>query len=145
MIYQATQFNRDGQQLLFLPGIFNEALGLLFEAQEYFQTRGMEDQATITANFRLQYANEMGRITLRLTSVMAWLMVRRAVYSGRIDEEKAQSAYRLEAQDVCLIHNKSILENLPYYLSYLSDRSLGIYERIQRLDTMAYEPKSLPH
>lgn len=125
-------------QLLFLPGVFNETLSLLFDAHHYFQSRGPEDQATIAPALRLTYSNEMTRVTMRLTSVMAWLMVRRAVYAGRIEEEKASDAYRLDGAEACLTHEPEVLSNMPYYLNYLSERSLGLYERIHRLDRMAY-------
>lgn len=132
------------QQLLFLPGVFNETLSLLFDAHHYFQNRGEEDQATIGNGLRLHYSNEMTRVTMRLTSVMAWLMVRRAIYAGRIDEEKAAQNYRLDGSEICLSHDPVLLENLPYYLNYLSERSHNLYERIHRLDAMAYGEHAAP-
>jgi hypothetical protein len=75
---------------------------------------------------------------MRLTSVMAWLMVRRAVYAGRIEEEKASDSYRLDGAEICLKHLPDALVAMPYYLNYLSERSLNLYERIHRLDGMAY-------
>lgn len=133
-------------QLLFLPGVFNETLSLLFDAHHYFQSRGIEDQATIPESLKMAYSNEMTRVTMRLTSVMAWLMVRRAVYAGRIEEDKASDCYRLDGADVCLNHMPEILSNMPYYLGYLSERSLQLYERIHRLDGMAYgDQASAPH
>ena len=125
-------------QLLFLPGVFNETLSLLFDAHHYFQSRGTEDQAVIAPELRMHYSNEMTRVTMRLTSVMAWLMVRRAVYAGRIDEEKASDSYRLDGADVCLNHLPELLEAMPYYLRHLSERSHAIYQRVHRLDSMAY-------
>lgn len=125
-------------QLLFLPGVFNETLSLLFDAHHYFQSRGIEDQATIAPNMKMLYSNEMTRVTMRLTAVMAWLMVRRAIYAGRIEEEKASDCYRLDGAEICLNHAPEVLAEMPYYLSYLSERSLGLYERIHRLDSLAY-------
>lgn len=125
-------------QLLFLPGVFNETLSLLFDAHHYFQSRGTEDQATIAPDQRIHYANEMTRVTMRLTSVMAWLMVRRAIYAGRIDEEKAADSYRLDGADICLHQAPEVLREMPYYLNYLSERSLEVYSRVHRLDQMAY-------
>ncbi len=128
----------DDTQLLFLPGVFNETLALLFDAHHYFQSRGAEDQASIGPELRITYANEMTRVTMRLTAVMAWLMVRRAIYAGRIDEEKAADSYRLDGADICLNHLPDVLANMPYYLNYLSERSHAVYTRIHRLDAMAY-------
>ena len=124
--------------LLFLPGVFNETLSLLFDAHQYFQSRGVEEQATIEPASRMHYASEMSRVTLRLTSVMAWLMVRRAVYAGRIAEEHASDDYRLNGKDACLGLPQEYKDAMPYYLNYLSDRSRGLYERVERLDELAY-------
>jgi hypothetical protein len=125
-------------QLLFLPGIFNETLALLFDAHHYFQSRGAEEQATLEPTQRPVYASEMTRVTMRLTSVMAWIMVRRAINAGRIEQEKAAEDYRLDGSDICLDAPFGALESLPYYLGYLSDRSRELYERIYRLDKLAY-------
>lgn len=135
---QVARHNTNDNQLLFLPGVFNETLSLLFDAHHYFQSRGALDQATIAPNMQLQYSNEMTRVTMRLTSVMAWLMVRRAVYAGRIEEEKANTEYRLDGAEICLNHHPEVLMEMPQYLCQLSERSLKIYERIHRLDHMAY-------
>ena len=123
--------------LLFLPGVFNETLGLLFDAHHYFQSRGAEEQATIEPAKRPFYVSEMSRVTMRLTR----LMVRRAVYAGRIEEEKASTSYRLDNADTCLEHNPETLAEMPYYLGYLSDRSHELFERISRLDQLAYGTK----
>ncbi|MFM9890574.1 MAG: DUF1465 family protein [Rickettsiales bacterium] len=131
-------------QLLFLPGVFNETLGLLFDAHQYFQSRGADDQSQIPEEARPVYAHEMTRVTMRLTSVMAWIMVRRAVYAGRIEEEKASDSYRLDGVDVCMEHHPDVLSAMPHYLGYLSDRSHELYTRVHRLDRMAYG-ESKPH
>lgn len=122
-------------QVLFLPGVFNETLGLLFEAHQYFETRGQLEQIGIAAEKRMTYAHEMSRVTTRLTSVMAWLMVRRAIHYGEMDASAAD-LYHLDGEDVCLEHHPTLLAGLPYYLMYLSERSLSLYERVHRLDTL---------
>ncbi len=128
------------QHLLFLPGVFNETLALLFDAHHYFQSRGAQDQAVLSSDGgqAMLFAQEMSRVTLRLTSIMAWLMVRRAIHSGRIEEAKAAERYRLEGGDICLEAAKENLARMPHYLAQLSERSLEIYTRVHRLDTMAY-------
>lgn len=125
-------------QLLFLPGVFNETLALLFDAHHYFQSRGADEQASLTFQERPIYATEMTRVTMRLTSVMAWIMVRRAVHAGRVEEEKAAQDYRLDGTEVCLEMSEEIA-SMPYYLNYLSDRSHSLYERVWRLDQLAYK------
>lgn len=129
--------SNDGQ-LLFLPSIFNETLALLFDAHHYFQSRGAIDQSAIELPTRTDYASEMTRITLRLTSIMAWLMVRRAIYAGRLEDDTATAQYRLEAVDACRQHRPETLAMLPYYVNHLSERTHQLYERVFRLDTMVY-------
>jgi len=126
------------QPLLFLPSVFNETLDLLFDAHNYFQERGAEEQALISPRYRPVYAHEMSRITMRLTSIMAWVMVRKAVSAGKIDDELASEKYRLDAADICLSGNPEAADELPYYIGYLSQRSRELYERVWRLDEMAY-------
>jgi hypothetical protein len=134
----ARQAKQPQQQVLFLPGMFNETLTLLFDAHHYFQSRGAEEQSNIPAEQRPLYAAEMSRITLRLTSVMAWIMVRKAVFCGKIDEEMAGEKYRFTVEEFCLTPKPADIDYLPYYINYLSDRSRDLYTRIARLDSQAY-------
>jgi len=133
----AQEIESDGQ-LLFLPSVFNETLALLFDAHHYFQARGAQEQAASSHISGPLYASEMTRITMRLTSVMAWIMVRRAIYAGRIEEDKASREYRLEATDICRDYDAETLTKLPNYMIYLSEKSLSLYERVHRLDQLAY-------
>ena len=125
------------QHLLFLPGIFNETLALLFDAHQYFHARGAEDHAVLDPFYQKAYTTEMSRITIRLTSVMAWIMVRRAVTAGTIDEDKAARDYRLDHTDICS-ESDGLTDMLPYYFWQLSERSQELYQRIERLDHMVY-------
>ncbi len=138
---QAPSQQPPDNQLLFLPSVFNETLSLLFDAHHYFQSRGAEEQSTISPAQRLFYSAEMSRVTMRLTSVMAWIMVRRAVHAGRVEEDKANADYRLDGQEVYAVENPEMLAEMPYYLIYLSDRSTNLYERVMRLDKLAQETR----
>lgn len=117
--------------VMFMPGVFNETLALLFDAHHYFQSRGSEDLRTIGAELKLPYSEETMRITVRLTNVMAWLMVKRAIHGGREIPD-----HRLDGIDAAMLHRPEILEQLPYYLHYLSERSLELFLRVHRLDQM---------
>lgn len=126
----------EASNCVFYPGVFNETLGLLFEAHSYFQENSAEEQALMPAHSRLFYASEMSRVTMRLTSIMAWLMVQKAVHAGRISEKEAIERYKLEAKEECLEHNPFYIEQLPYYIGYLSDRSHSLFSRVARLEAM---------
>lgn len=132
-----TQKTQDDRNVFFLPGIFNETLALLTDAHEYFHLFGEEDNARYAAvQERSLYSCEMSRITLRLSAVLAWLMVRRAVFAGRIADSEARQKFHLDWDDACLRDNPGAREALPSYMCALLERSLDLYQRIHRLDTL---------
>ncbi len=120
-------------KVLFMPGVFEETMRLLTEAHEYFHLFGADDQAHIADDLRTLYSCEMSRITLRLSSIMAWLMAQRAVFTGKIPHEDMHR-YGLDFQDICLVDNRVLHGVLPSYVCLLLDRTLELYERVLRLD-----------
>ena len=120
--------------VVFMPGVFNETMQLLNEAHEYFYLFGKDDQERIDEHLKTLYSCEMSRITLRLSSVMAWLMVQRAVFSGKIDAREAAARYGLDFKEICRVDNRALHGVLPSYVCLLLDRSLELYERVLRLD-----------
>ena len=126
--------NGKDKNVLFMPGLFNEAMQLLTDAHEYFAQFGEDDQLRLEAGLRSIYSCEMSRITLRLSSIMAWIMAQRAVFSGKIHLEDAVRHYGLDFREACLVDNRVLHGVLPSYVCYLLDRSLELYERVCRLD-----------
>lgn len=120
--------------VLFLPNVFEETMQLLNDAHEYFYLFGEDDQQRISPELRSLYSCEMSRITLRLSSIMAWLMVQRAVFSGKIAQDIAAHRHGLDFQDACMVDNRMLHGILPSYVCYLLDRTLELYERVLRLD-----------
>lgn len=129
----------ESPNVIFMSGIFDETMQLLAEAHEYFHAFGKDDQARIEPNLRSLYACEMSRITLRLSSIMAWLMVQRSVFSGKIPKEDLP-LYNLDFQDICSVDNRVLHGVLPSYVCFLLDRSLELYERVLRLDDQIKRP-----
>lgn len=122
------------QNVMFMPGVFNEAMQLLTDAHEYFHQFGDDDQSRIDTQLKSLYSCEMSRITLRLSAIMAWVMVQRAVFTGKIDPGEAATRYGLDFQDICMVDNRVLHGVLPSYVCFLLDRSLELYERVLRLD-----------
>ena len=120
--------------IVFMPGVFNETMQLLTDAHEYFLQFGEDDQGRINADLKSLYSCEMSRITLRLSSIMAWIMVQRAVFTGKIKAHEAATQYGLDFKDICLVDNRVLHGVLPSYVCFLLDRSLELYERVLRLD-----------
>ncbi|NBO19552.1 MAG: DUF1465 family protein [Proteobacteria bacterium] len=126
--------DKQAPNVLFLPNVFEETMQLLSDAHEYFYLFGEDDQQRIPSDLRTLYSCEMSRITLRLSSIMAWIMVQRAVFTGKIEPGLAATNYGLDFQDACLVDNRMLHGVLPSYVCYLLDRSLELYERVMRLD-----------
>src|SRR6185312_192012 len=126
--------SNNAPNVFLMPGIFNETMQLLTDAHEYFNVFGDDDQQRIESELKTLYSCEMSRITLRLSSIMAWLMVQRAVFTGKIRLEEAVERYGLDFKEVCTVDNRMLHGILPSYVCYLLDRSLELYERVMRLD-----------
>jgi regulator of CtrA degradation len=136
--------NHESPKVLFMPGVFEETMRLLTEAHEYFHLFGADDQAHIAADLKTLYSCEMSRITLRLSSIMAWLMAQRAAFTGKIPEEEMHR-YGLDFQDICLVDNRMLHGVLPSYVCLLLDRTLELYERVLRLDQQMKRPTPTTH
>lgn len=126
-------------KVFFIPGVFNDTMEMLTEAHNYFNHYGDEDQASIDTHLRTLYCSEMTRITLRLSSIMAWIIVQRSVASGKISAEEAATRYGLDFQDICLVDNRMLHGVLPPYVCSLLDRSYDLYGRVLRLDVQIKE------
>lgn len=122
------------QNVLFMPSVYNDAMTLLCEAQEYFSEFGTDDQKKLDTNTRSVYACEMSRITLRLSCVMSWILAQRSVVAGQIAVEQS-AHYGLEFQNICRVDNKVLHGVLPPYVCYLLDSTYELYERVLRLNS----------
>jgi regulator of CtrA degradation len=126
--------DKTAPNVLFMPGLFKETMQLLHDSYEYFSMFGDDDRSRIEDSMQTLYSCEMSRITLRLSAIMAWLMVQRAVFTGKIDAQEAARSYGLDFKDICMVDNRMLHGILPSYVCFLLDRSLELYERVHRLD-----------
>lgn len=122
------------QNVLFMPSVYNDAMTLLCEAQEYFTSYGTDDQKKLDTSTRTVYACEMSRITLRLSCVMSWILAQRGVVAGQIDTEES-AHYGLEFQNICRVDSRVLHGVLPPYVCYLLDSTYELYERVLRLNS----------
>lgn len=129
--------------LLFMPALFHETMDIIFDSYEYFQVQDALDDGKMPAYLRSLISTEMSRITMRLTSVMAWLMARKAVCSGQISDEEACSEYRIDGAEQCLDQRPDLEPILPDYMNELLEKSFHLYLRVWRLDNDLAERQSL--
>lgn len=144
MIIQEAQFQKSikpfdkNSNLLFMPTLFQEAMDIIFDSYEYFQIQDEQDDGQLSPQLHALIANEMSRITMRLTSVMAWLMARKAVAAGQLSDNEARDEYRINGADQCLEYHGEYAPYLPDYLNELLETSYRLYQRIWQLDKQIY-------
>ena len=116
---------------------YDEALALTREVRDYIAGQAPADKAALDHDTQLVASCEEMRVTARMTQVMAWLMLQRAVSDGEVERDTAaKPENRLGGQDTCLAEPAIDPEFLPDRLTDLLARSRQLYDRIQRLDLM---------
>ena len=119
----------------FLNTTYEEALELAREARDYLGIQDSSERDELEPLTKLAASCEFMRLTTRLSHVIAWLLVQRAVQAGEITREEAvKPHHRLGGHKVCSGNESA--EGLPPRLSALLERSLSLYERVARLDAM---------
>lgn len=115
---------------------YSEALDLLSEAHTYISYRQAMDESKMTPRQRLLMSYETMRLTARLTQIMAWLMMQRAMQQGDMSREETGFEPEIEVSSgVLALDDRELEENeLPRGLKYLMDKSHNLYVRIQRLE-----------
>ena len=126
-----------GEGIAFLDGTYEEALELTREARDYFAVQERPDSGKLAPTARLVTSCEAMRLTARLTQVMAWLLVQKAVHAGEMSrQEAADERFRLGGQKVCAKADPVAGDYLPPRLAELLGESHTLYTRVARLDAM---------
>ena len=118
---------------------FQEGMDLVEETAAYLDGGGRQDSKLLSRAAALAYASESMRLTTRLMQVASWLLVQRAVREGDMPADAAcEDRYRLGAEAVCMAEQPAEIEELPFGLLELLDRSAKLYERVRHLDRRMY-------
>lgn len=126
-----------GSQTAVFTRTYDETLDMIVEARNYMTYMEPREYSRQKGLPDLRFSCEALRVTSRLTQVMAWLMMQRAVQHGEISAEEAcQECYRLSAREVCLDTDATQDVTLPVGLRSLLDRSYRLYQRVSRLEEM---------
>ncbi len=125
------------QTVTYFDSAFDEALALTREARDYLAYQEKADLADLSPVGRMAASCESMRMTARMTQVVAWLLVQKAVHAGDLTrEEAAQPKYRLAGQEICDDAEPLAAEPMPERLAELLVRSHQMYQRVARLDAM---------
>ncbi len=125
------------QRVAYFDTTFEEATSLAREARDYLAYQGKVDLAKLSPTGRMAASCESMRMTARMTQVIAWLLVQKAVHAGDLTREEAKAPpYRLSGQGICDDDQPLAAEPLPERLAALLVRSYHLYQRVARLDAM---------
>ncbi len=129
--------NQAVQTVTHFDNTFEEAMALTREARDYLAFQEKADLSNLTPVGRMVASCESMRMTARMTQVIAWLLVQKAVHAGDLTrDEAAESRYRLSGQEICEDDEPLAAELLPERLMDLLERSHHLYQRVARLDAM---------
>ena len=137
-IQQEKVVSMGNNQLLFMPRLYDETMHLLVQARNYFNIYSQDDQQQLNILQRSEYSLVMSRITLRLSTVMSWILARRALHAGQITQEELDAHFRLAFQDECMKNSRLAEDFLPTFVNKLRRETLALYSRIHALDEIAY-------
>lgn len=124
--------------MAFFDSTYEEALGLARELRDHIAAEGGQGRPAPEAyHARLHGSCECLRMTARLTQVIAWFLVQKAVHAGELSREDARASHRrLGGQEVCEPGRELKGAELPPALADLQRRTADLYARVARLDAM---------
>jgi len=129
----------------FFDRTYDEAMVLIREARDYFAERQRQPASPSRAAVELVTSCESMRLTARLTQIIAWLLVQKAVHAGELSRDDAtRPEHRLGGRSICEIEGPWSELGLPQRLQTLLERSLSLYHRIGRLDDLAADMARAP-
>lgn len=118
---------------------YDETLRLLEEARDYSTFYwNISIRRNLPKHDCTMINGELLRLTTRLSEMIAWLMVHKAVSPGKMTLEQTQAdQYRLSLQEVCLADGRTRDIEWPQRLNILLEKSRELYNRVLKMDQMA--------
>jgi regulator of CtrA degradation len=120
--------------------LFKEGMALVEETATYLDGPGRQESKKLDRSAALAYATESMRLTTRLMQLASWLLLHRAVKEGEMSlaqANKEKTKVKLSLGDRA---DRDTFALLPEHLRDLIDRSLGLLERVRRLDATMHSP-----
>src|ERR1043165_7258186 len=120
--------------------LFKEGMALVEETASYLDGPGRQESKKLDRSAALAYATESMRLTTRLMQLASWLLLHRAVKEGEMSlaqANKEKTKVKLSLGDRA---DRDTMDMLPEQLRDLIDRSLGLLDRVRRLDATMHSP-----
>lgn len=119
----------------FIEARLKGAHTLLHSTHEYIKWQAPLDVEELDTEIVYKISAEALRVTVRLTQIIAWLMLQKAVLEGEMTQREFLSEeYRVLQGKQCLEEGAEHDDDLPPRLRELLKESRELYERILRLD-----------
>jgi len=116
-------------------GVFNEGMALVERAASYLDGEGRLASRKLPKTVATAYATESMRLTTRLLEVASWLLIQRALKTGEISAEEADSRRRkVKLRPFGRASHIRHLDQLPEPLREMITQSFSISDRIYRID-----------
>src|SRR5213082_1720347 len=120
--------------------LFRDGMALVEESAGYLDGTGRQESKKLDRSAALAYATESMRLTTRLMQLASWLLLHRAVKEGEMSlaqANKEKTKVKLSLGDRA---DADTMRMLPEPLRDLIDRSLGLLDRVRRLDATMHKP-----
>lgn len=118
-----------------IESLYGEAMALAEAARGYFDGIGRDERDALDPVVRVAFSCESLKVTTRLMHVIAWVLTQRAVEAGEMDwAEARQPVRRLGASPDS---DAAQLAVLPRQAQRLTQASLDLHRRVERLDALA--------
>jgi len=120
--------------------LFKEGMALVEETASYLDGTGRQESKKLDRSAALAYATESMRLTTRLMQLASWLLLHRAVKEGEMSLAQAnreKTKVKLSLGDRA---DADTMDMLQEHLRDLIDRSLGLLDRVRRLDATMHSP-----
>jgi len=120
--------------------LFRDGMALIEETATYLDGTGRQESRKLERSASLAYATESMRLTTRLMQLASWLLLHRAVKEGEMSlaqANKEKTKVKLSLGDRA---DADTISLLPEQLCDLIDRSLGLLDRVRRLDATIHSP-----
>jgi len=115
--------------------VFREGMELVERTAAYLDGTGRREAKALKPPLNMLYATESMRLTTRLLDLASWLLIRRALKQGEIDEEQARrKRQRVKLQSLGRPSHIKRFHDLPEGIRSLIEESFALHDRIKRLD-----------
>jgi regulator of CtrA degradation len=121
----------------FVERAYSESYDLLVALRDYIAGPMEEEASTLDAGDRMHMIRVLSGITRQMTDIMAWLMLQKAVSSGELSPEAADSEPAASLETVFEesdVLNSKKLENMPLTVRGHVDRCRRIAALVSQLN-----------